>query len=354
MRKGLVTVCIPVHRKHVFLERCMVSASAQDYINIEFLILINSSIFTIQDKEEIAKIFKERDYKIVDASEKIGVSFALNKGLSQMNGEYFAWLSSDDYWEKDRISNHINILEKENQEVGLCWSGWKNVNESDTILNKISSTSSFGNPSKFYKLFTGQFNGCAITIRSSVFKNVGLFDENLYYTQDYDMWFKIISQYNICISDKILTSYQLHYAQTTRMENTENEYLELWSKLVRNIDQKILDETNKIKTEIIILIYEIFIAGQYPKILKMLKKELLKELAYESEEILKIPKKDILKILTLNELTMDESSTLIQLQRDELGVLAHGYRELYEQASDTVKNYNSRKIIRLLRKFKLF
>jgi GT2 family glycosyltransferase len=354
MSEKLVTVCLPIHKNHVFLERCLISASAQDYSNIEFLILINSDLFTEQTQKKIANIFKERNYRIVDASQKLGVGYALNQGIKEMNGHYFAWLSSDDYWEKDRISDHIKILEKENQDVGLCWSGWKNITESETVLSQIAYTHGLDNSNKFYNLFSGRFNGCSITIRREVFNNVGLFDENLLYTQDYDMWFRIISKYDICISDKILTYYQLHSKQTTRTENIEDELVVLWSNFIKNINHTILDETKNSKLELIILMYEIFISGQFPKVLTIMKEALRQELSYEPEISLKITKQQILRILMLNESALQGFPTAIQQERDQLGVLAHGYRELYQNATETIKNYDSRKIIRLLRKFKLF
>jgi hypothetical protein len=168
------------------------------------------------------------------------------------------------------------------------------------------------------------------------------------------MWFRIISKYDICISDKILTYYQLHSKQTTRTENIEDELVVLWSNFIKNINHTILDETKNSKLELIILMYEIFISGQFPKVLTIMKEALRQELSYEPEISLKITKQQILRILMLNESALQGFPTAIQQERDQLGVLAHGYRELYQNATETIKNYDSRKIIRLLRKFKLF
>ena len=108
-----VTIVIPVYNGANYLSEAIESALAQTYRNIEIIVVDDGS----NDggaTEKIATSYKDRIryYK----KDNGGVAAALNLGIKKMTGEYFSWLSHDDMYEKTKIEDQVNYLNKNNSE----------------------------------------------------------------------------------------------------------------------------------------------------------------------------------------------------------------------------------------------
>jgi hypothetical protein len=66
-------------------------------------------------------------------------------------------------------------------------------------------------------LFGRQFiNGSTIVIRRDCFDQVGMFDENLRYTQDMEMWFRLLQRFEIGRVKQALAEQRIHSGQGSR------------------------------------------------------------------------------------------------------------------------------------------
>jgi glycosyltransferase involved in cell wall biosynthesis len=91
-----ISVVIPVYKVEKYLRQCVESVLAQDYKNIE-VILVNDG--SPDNCPAICDEIALRDHRIkVIHKENGGASDARNKGLSAAEGEYILFLDSDDYW----------------------------------------------------------------------------------------------------------------------------------------------------------------------------------------------------------------------------------------------------------------
>jgi glycosyltransferase involved in cell wall biosynthesis len=125
-----------------------------------------------------------------------GVSSALNLGLQKMQGDYFNWLSHDDYYPKSRF----DFFDEYNSHID---SFYNSVIVLDSVLvnseGKIIKTLKNNN----IGLFSGldvlrlilekktNINGCAVIINKHIIKRNGFFDENYRYVQDLDYWIRL-------------------------------------------------------------------------------------------------------------------------------------------------------------------
>lgn len=69
-------------------------------------------------------------------------------------------------------------------------------------------------------------NGCSVMIQKKVFEQIGVFDEALLYTHDYDLWLRIMQNYKFHFVPKPLLQYRIHtqmgtkkYAGSIKREN---------------------------------------------------------------------------------------------------------------------------------------
>lgn len=121
MRTPLISVIIPVYNVEKYLRRCLDSVIAQTYQNLEIICVDDGSI---DDSEKICDQYAVRDARIkVIHQENQGLSAARNKGLDAAEGEYIAFVDSDDYILEDMYKKMLDKLL--NYNVDLCVCQWQ-------------------------------------------------------------------------------------------------------------------------------------------------------------------------------------------------------------------------------------
>lgn len=97
----LVSIIIPVYNVEKYLDKSVSSAVEQTYERIEIILVDDGS----QDNSgELCELWKSRDDRVrVIHKENGGLSSARNAALDIAEGEYFYFLDSDDYIDKDTI-----------------------------------------------------------------------------------------------------------------------------------------------------------------------------------------------------------------------------------------------------------
>lgn len=98
MGKYKFSIVIPVYNVEQYLERCMDSVLAQNYENIEVILIDDGS----SDKSgELCNQYAQQHEKIrVIHKENGGLSSARNIGIKMATGDYLLFLDSDDYIEE--------------------------------------------------------------------------------------------------------------------------------------------------------------------------------------------------------------------------------------------------------------
>lgn len=215
-----VSIIIPVYNGSNYVKEAIDSALAQTYKNIE-VIVVNDGSKDNGKTEEIALSYgdKIRYFK----KENGGVSSALNKGIAEMKGEYFSWLSHDDKYEPEKIEKQVDALNNiEHKEIVVVCSG-RPIDERSNLIENYPSKKRFEKgmvswQDAFKSLFNqGSYNGCAFLIHKSVFEKVGKFDENLRYVQDILMWANIfLNQIPLLYMQDELVLSRIHNGQLTQ------------------------------------------------------------------------------------------------------------------------------------------
>ena len=94
MKKGMVSVIIPVYNREKYIEECINSVFEQSYQNFEIVLVDDGST---DSTLSICKGLAEKDARIrIIEGEHKGVSAARNLALDNAEGEYVFFLDSDD------------------------------------------------------------------------------------------------------------------------------------------------------------------------------------------------------------------------------------------------------------------
>ena len=216
-----VSIIIPVYNGSDYLKKAIDSALNQSYKNIEIIVVNDGS----NDQGKTAEIAKAYGNKIVYIEkENGGVSTALNYGISVMSGCYFSWLSHDDEYRKGKIEKQVKILKKYKNKkyIGLCDTEF--IDENSRVLDKSWGTPKEGiyTPEQaLIELIKKSFSGIALLIPKEAFIECGMFNPNLRFTQDTDMWRRFfLNGYSLIVDKTIYARSRLHGNQQT---NTHRE-----------------------------------------------------------------------------------------------------------------------------------
>lgn len=130
----LISIVIPVYNVEKYLCQCIDSVLAQDYKNIE-IILVNDG--STDDSGKICDKYAEAHSNITVVHKKnAGLGMARNTGLEHVTGKFVTFLDSDDYIEPDLVSNLYKGIVDNN--VDMCKSGFIRITDQKEILAKVA------------------------------------------------------------------------------------------------------------------------------------------------------------------------------------------------------------------------
>lgn len=139
--KKTFSVLIPVYNVEKYLKQCLDSVLAQNWENIEVILVDDGST---DNSGKICEEYAANDYRIkVIHKKNEGLLLARRTAIKEATGDYFMFLDSDDYWEEGLLGSVSAIIDKYNCDLVLF--NYKNV-----YLNKQEKNESlFENESVF-------------------------------------------------------------------------------------------------------------------------------------------------------------------------------------------------------------
>lgn len=199
----MISVIIPTYNRAYCLGETIQSVLDQDHFvrnspsSFELLVVDDGSTDNTRD---VVQWFEKRVKYHFQPNR--GVSAARNKGLDLAQGDYIAFLDSDDLWEKEKIGVQLSFM-KAFPKAMVCTS------EETWIRRGI-----FVNPKKKHRKYSGWIFDkvlplCLLSLssaffRKEIFKEIGRFDEELPVCEDYDLGIRIAAKYPVHLISKAL------------------------------------------------------------------------------------------------------------------------------------------------------
>lgn len=246
----LVSIVIPVYNGSNYLKQAIDSALAQTYKNIEVIVVNDGS----NDNGATERIALSYGDKIRYFSKPNGgVSSALNRGITEMRGQYFSWLSHDDIYAPRKIENQISLLAKfsESNNVALCSS--RQIDSENRFINgngkdRFNGEQAIEWQKALYSVIKdGAFNGCALLIPKIVFEKCGVFNEKYRYIQDSEMWMRIFAAgFSLVYSTDCDVYNRIHAKQQTQTNRSRfySESRELADEMLQIFSEKSTTDYN--------------------------------------------------------------------------------------------------------------
>ena len=184
------SVIMPAYNAEAFIEYSIQSVLAQSIDQFELIIIDDGSV---DSTYEIASSFRDDRIRIVRQENK-GLGNARNSGIYMAKGEYIAFLDSDDIWSNDKLKNTLENLG--GPEVGVYFTDVMEFK--GDISNSIPNRYTEPVPSMVTKDLILIYDFIVVSsavVKAEVLREFNGFAEDLYGTEDWDLWIRVGQKY---------------------------------------------------------------------------------------------------------------------------------------------------------------
>lgn len=232
--KPLVSVIIAAYNVEPYIDHCLTSILNQSLTNIEVIVVDDHS--TDGTLSKLAG-YKDKRIKVIANSTNYGPSHCRNQAMKAAEGEYYAFVDSDDWITEDRFQILLENMDRLKADLisdnQLCVYGesedpWGSIfGDLETNERKIDPV-----------YYIDQSLGLKPIIRSDfIKKNHLLFDEKLKYGEDYLFFFTCL-----LLDADLWILKDGYYFYRTRRDSLMTNKVALFQSTVKTTEELLLDE----------------------------------------------------------------------------------------------------------------
>ncbi|WP_379146670.1 glycosyltransferase family 2 protein [Paenibacillus sp. sgz500992] len=237
--KSKVSVVIPFYNCP-YVDLAVESVLAQSYPDIEIIVVDDGSLFHTE------KLAPYRDRIKYFHKSNGGTASALNLGIKAASGSYFAWLSADDLFHPDKIRRQMEALRSTG--TSFNHTAYYYINEQGDRVSEVIKVPFPDRSQLIATMMTGcPVNGSTVLLDMDIFRTVGIFNERFLYTQDYDLWLRILPHYRWSYIEEPLLDYRIHkeMGSVIHSEAQNKEIKMVQAKHHRSLSQLLRKERGK-------------------------------------------------------------------------------------------------------------
>jgi len=212
-----ISVILPVYNNEQYLGEAIDSILKQTYVDFELIIIteFGSSAKSI----EIVDSYKDRRMTIIKNGHRLGLARSLNLGLELAKGDYIARMDADDVSEPSRFGLQVDYLDH-NPKVAVCGSYVITIDRDGKAIERAKY------PVEPLVVKWSMFILCAIghssiMARKEALHTMGGYRENAKQAEDYDLWMRILREYEIANVPQFLHKRRHHESNVSISKREE-------------------------------------------------------------------------------------------------------------------------------------
>ncbi|MBC7466788.1 MAG: glycosyltransferase [Bdellovibrio sp.] len=183
-----VTIIVPSYNHDRYIEECIRSIVAQDYRNIELIVIDDGS--KDDSKSVIERLANEFHFRF-KINQNQGLCRTINEGLDMASGEYICIFASDDVMTEKRISEQVQAFAVE-PGLTVIAGGVDVIDGSSKHVKRMKPVAQ-GEVGFSVLLFRNYIYAPTAMIRKSALLHVGKYNTD-FKLEDISMWLKLTSQ----------------------------------------------------------------------------------------------------------------------------------------------------------------
>lgn len=205
--KPKVSVLLPVFNGESFLEEAIDSILNQTFQDFELLILLEYGSNSAS-KEIVNRKASDKRVKIVENTDrKLGLAESLNYGMRVAEGKYIARMDADDISLPKRFEKQVKFLDRY-PNIVMCGTAMKGLYD-DGHMDKRGYFTDPGSI-RFECMLGNPFGHPTVMWRRDVFLKENLFYRNTPYSEDFELWKRVVELFPCANLKDYLLLYRLH------------------------------------------------------------------------------------------------------------------------------------------------
>jgi glycosyltransferase involved in cell wall biosynthesis len=203
-----VSIVIPTLNRAHLVTRAIKSVLNQTYQFFEIIVVDDGSE---DETEKVVQRCGNKKIKYIKHQKTMGPGAARNTGIDVSNGDYIAFLDSDDEWLPTKLEKQINLFKKATFNIGLIYCGVAHIDQINGNVKEKLIPKYRGYV--FEKNLSANFvvsGSSTVIVQRKALEKVGKFDESLPSCEDWDLWIRIANYYEFDYVPEILVNCFAH------------------------------------------------------------------------------------------------------------------------------------------------
>lgn len=243
----LVSVVVPTYNRAETLPRAIDSALAQTVDDLEIVVVDDGSTDRTQ---EILEGYGTDRLRTITHETNRGANIARNTGIEHAEGEYVAFLDSDDEWRPTKLERQLELLEGRSNEwvAAYCDFTVETPGSAGSLLSLAARVLALaddegrmeGGEELLGDILADNIHpgaGSTLLVRTDVVREIGGFDEDLERFQDPEIVVRILGEGKIAYVDEpLVVRYETGNPSAELVERASRQYLAAYEEEVDRLE----------------------------------------------------------------------------------------------------------------------
>lgn len=201
-----VSVVVPAYNRADFVGETLDSILAQTYTDYEVIVVDDGST---DDTPTVLAKYRGKNVRVI-RQENQGEGAARNTGIFAAQGEYIAFVDSDDLWTPIKLERQMALLTRQSHRCWVYCDAYVFDSETKRTLYVFGERGNQYEGDIARELLLRDFIASPTpVVHRSVFQKVGVFNHNPR-DSDWDMWLRIAAHYPVGRVPEALAGYRIH------------------------------------------------------------------------------------------------------------------------------------------------
>ena len=218
----LVSVIIPTYNRVDLLRRSVSSVLSQTHHHLDVMVVDDGST---EDVKEVMSEFDDPRLSYHRLDKNRGSAAARNWGISHSNGQYIAFLDSDDDWREAKIEAQLARLRLKGPDYKACYTKRERI---DDVTGKTVGFSEYGQEGDLLAdtLYRTRVGLSSLIVVKDLLLEIKGFDERMRFAQDWELYLRLAPLTLFAYVDEPLTRYHYHDGQVSKTYDGNKAYVE--------------------------------------------------------------------------------------------------------------------------------
>ena len=204
-----ISIVIPSYNHARYITKAIDSIINQTFLNWEVIVVDN---YSTDETDSVLESYKDNRIRYFKINNEGVIAKSRNKGIQEANGDWIAFLDSDDFWDSKKLEKCFKFMV---YGIDLIYHDMKIIFDGDErISNKVMKSRCLKKPILKDLLINGNcIINSSVLIRKSILMQVKGIDEQreLISAEDYHCWLKVAELTNNFFYYKgALGAYRIH------------------------------------------------------------------------------------------------------------------------------------------------